>query len=134
MGQRAGGRAVVMVKIRTALVLIFAAIALAGLSGCATTAAPILTPVTVEVPISTPIYCEASALSKPKLPIADLKADSAPADTIRAYAATVVLLKGAVQERDLVIAGCAAPVGTPQAPATLELGTASATGTAREAK
>jgi hypothetical protein len=70
---------------------------------------PIATPIEVEVPVATPIYCSVAKLNKPALPIGELKADSAPADTIRAYAATVAILKGAVEQRDSVLAGCAAP-------------------------
>ena len=86
-------------------------IAMSMAAGCAGTAPPILTPIEVQVPIATPIYCRVAKLDKPGLPIADLKSDSAPQDTIRAYAATVAILKGAVTERDLSIAGCAAPAG-----------------------
>ncbi|MGH7906266.1 MAG: hypothetical protein ACREP6_06530 [Candidatus Binataceae bacterium] len=80
------------------------------LAGCA--AGPSAPPRLVEVkaPIPTPVYCAVPALVKPALPIAGLTPVSAPADTIRAYAATVVILKGAVEDRDQVIAGCAAPV------------------------
>lgn len=70
---------------------------------------PIAEPVTVKVPVYKPVYCQIPALAKPALPIAELQPDSAPADTIRAYAATVVILKGALGERDAVIAGCAKP-------------------------
>jgi len=85
------------------------AVAGALLGGCASTPPTIMTPVEVKVPIATPVYCQVAKLDRPTLPIAALKADSAPADTIRAYAATVALLKGAVVERDAAIAGCAAP-------------------------
>jgi hypothetical protein len=71
--------------------------------------APILTPMAVNVPVATPVYCTVAKLDKPAMPISTLKADSAPADTMRAYAATVAILKGAVEERDSVIAGCAPP-------------------------
>jgi hypothetical protein len=92
-------------------ILIAALITTAVTSGCAGTPPPILTPIEVQVPIATPIYCQVAKLDKPALPIAELKSDSAPQDTIRAYAATVAILKGAVTERDLSIAGCAAPAG-----------------------
>ena len=80
------------------------------LNGCAN-APPqsIATPIEVKVPVATPIYCPVAKLDKPALPIAELKADSTPADTVRAYAATVAILKGAVEQRDSVLAGCAAP-------------------------
>ena len=81
--------------------------------GCAAQPQPILTPVQVEVPIATPVYCGVSKLGKPALPIGGLNATSPPADTIRAYAATVALLKGAVEERDLEFAGCIDPAATP---------------------
>jgi hypothetical protein len=80
-------------------------------AGCASAPplGPIVAPVTVKVPVYEPVYCAIPALAKPALPISELHADSAPADTIRAYAATVVMLKGAVSERDAVIAGCRKP-------------------------
>ncbi|MBF6559121.1 MAG: hypothetical protein IVW56_02435 [Candidatus Binataceae bacterium] len=70
------------------------------------------------MPIYAPVYCEPPALTHPALPIAALTARSAAADTMRAYAATVEILKGAVDDRDAVIAGCASPAGNAlQAPA-----------------
>jgi hypothetical protein len=105
MGQRASGGIGVVVRTRIISLAITMAVA-----GCATQAAPpILTPVEVRVPIATPVYCQVGKLDNPELPIRRLKADSDPDDTIRAYAATVAILKGAVRQRDLVIAGCAAP-------------------------
>ncbi len=86
-----------------------AALALSVLAGCAGQAAPLTVPMRVEIPVATPVYCAAPAMEKPALPIAALDGDSAPADTIRAYAETVVILKGAVEQRDLVLAGCAKP-------------------------
>ena len=50
--------------------------------------------------------------------MAELKRGTAPADTIRAYAATVVILKAAVRERDAVLAGCAKPADSPQPPSS----------------
>jgi hypothetical protein len=85
------------------------------LAGCAS-APPlgqVAAPVTVKVPVYEAVYCAIPTLAKPALPIAELHADSAPADTIRAYAATVVMLKGAVSERDAVIAGCKRPQAGP---------------------
>jgi hypothetical protein len=112
MGQRASGGAVFMVN-RFSF-----AVAMALLTGgCASTVSPpILAPIEVKVPVATPVYCEVGKVDRPALPLAALKADSAPADTIRAYAATVVILKGAVLERDSVIAGCVAPASS--APST----------------
>ena len=109
MGQRASGGVVFMVNkfsFAVAMALLIA--------GCAATTRPILTPIEVKVPFATPVYCAVGKLDKPALPLAALKADSPPADTIRAYAATVAILKGAVQERDSVLAGCAAPVSGPR--------------------
>jgi hypothetical protein len=103
MGERARRGAVIVVKIFIALV------ATASIAGCAGGQQPILTPIEVKVPVATPVYCRVAQLARPVLPIAELKMDSAPPDTIRAYAATVAILKGAVRERDLVIAGCAPP-------------------------
>jgi hypothetical protein len=88
---------------------------MAGICGCASAPPPpILTPIEVKVPVATPVYCQVAKLDKPALPIAALKSDSAPEDTIRAYAATVAILKGAVRQRDLALQGCAAPVSDPQ--------------------
>jgi hypothetical protein len=107
MGQRASGGAVIVVRTLIALVVLGASIC-----GCATEQPqPILAPVEVKVPVATPVYCQVAKLDRPELPISALKADSAPDDTIRAYAATVAVLKGAVRERDLAIEGCAAPAG-----------------------
>jgi hypothetical protein len=91
------------------------------IAGCASEPPePIPTPIEVKLPISVHIYCSGSKLDKPALSIAKLKADSSPADTIRAYAATVAILKGAVKERDAALAGCAAPASAPtRAAATL---------------
>ena len=93
-----------MVNSRIAIVMCVGAI-----WGCAAQSEPVLTPVEVRVPIATPVYCEVSKLDRPALPLATLNAQSPPADTIRAYAATVALLKGAVEERDLELAGCTDP-------------------------
>jgi len=107
LGQRAGGGAVLVVNRLIALIMI------GTMGGCATAAQPILTPVEVKVPVAIPIYCQVAKLDKPALPIAALKADSAPADTIRGYAATVAILKGAVLQRDLALEGCVGPAGGP---------------------
>jgi len=74
-------------------------------------------PVAVQVPVYEPVYCQVHVGAPPGLPIASLTAKSAPADTMRAYAATVILLKGLVRERDALIAGCAAPADPPRGPA-----------------
>jgi hypothetical protein len=82
------------------------------LAGCAFSPpflSPPAVPVEVRVPVYQPVYCTAHAAAPPRLPIASLTAVSPPADTMRAYAATVILLKGLVRERDALIAGCAAP-------------------------
>jgi hypothetical protein len=85
----------------------------AAIGGCARAAAPLAVPMKVSVPIPVPVYCAATAPARPALQIATLAPDSAPADTIRAYAATVVILKAAVADRDQLLRACAAP----QAPA-----------------
>jgi hypothetical protein len=122
MGQRASGGAVVVVR---TLVLTLAL--MTSVFGCAAIGPqPILTPIEVKVPVATPVYCQVAKLDKPELPLSALKADSAPDDTIRAYAATVAILKGAVQQRDLVLEGCAAPVGGQQQTPAASDGTASA--------
>ena len=69
------------------------------------------TPLEVKVPVYEPVYCMPPAHPNPALPIAGLTAAAAPADTLRAYAATVVVLKATVRELDSLIAGCAEPVG-----------------------
>ncbi|HEY2526084.1 MAG TPA: hypothetical protein VGI29_13550 [Candidatus Binataceae bacterium] len=61
----------------------------------------------VQVPVLHETPCPAPALADPTLPLAALKPQSPPADTMRAYAAAVAILKGAVRERDAVLAGCA---------------------------
>ncbi|HUY28528.1 MAG TPA: hypothetical protein VMV27_14045 [Candidatus Binataceae bacterium] len=92
-------------SVRMAAVLSIAAM----LGGCARAAAPILEPMKVSVPIPEPVYCAASAPGHPRLPIANLGAGSAPADTVRAYAATVVILKASVAQRDELLRACSAP-------------------------
>jgi hypothetical protein len=85
-----------------------AAIATA-IAGCAAAAAPApaVRPLMVQVPVLHETPCPVPALEHPVLPIAGLKPGSPPADTMRAYAAAVAILKGAVRERDAVLAGCA---------------------------
>ena len=85
------------------LVLAFA------LAGCAagTGPAPTVRPLMVQVPVLHETPCPAPALADPALPLAGLRPESPPADTMRAYAAAVAILKGAVRERDAVLAGCA---------------------------
>jgi len=81
------------------------------LAGCAS-APPFLPPaepVEVRIPVDRPVYCTATAPARPALPISALRSGASPAETIRSYAATVVILKGAVRDRDTLIAGCAAP-------------------------
>ena len=87
---------------------------LALLAGCALAppAGTFPAPVIVKVPVYEAVYCTPPKLERPKLPVGALVPDSSPADTLRAYAATVVLLKGAVEERDEVIAGCERPSST----------------------
>ncbi|HLW69389.1 MAG TPA: hypothetical protein VKS22_02085 [Candidatus Binataceae bacterium] len=81
------------------------------LAGCAS-APPFLPPaepVEVRIPVDRPVYCAAPPPARPVLPIGALRTGSSPAETLRSYAATVIILKGAVRERDTLIAGCAAP-------------------------
>jgi hypothetical protein len=80
-----------------------------ALAGCAAGAAPPppAAPVKVEVPVLRQVPCPLPRLADPALPLAALKLDSPPADTMRAYAAAVAILKGAVRERDALLAGCA---------------------------
>jgi hypothetical protein len=93
----------------------FLPLSLVLLSGCALSP-PLFSPATpleVQVPVYQPVYCTPPTLANPKLPVSALTAASPPADTIRAYAASVVLLKGAVRELDSIIEGCAAPAAVP---------------------
>lgn len=90
------------------------------LTGCASAPPlePLVMPQIVKVPVAQPIYCPAAKMTQPELPVAELKRGTAPADTIRAYAAAVVILKGAVRERDAVIAGCTKPGDSKEPPST----------------
>ena len=84
-------------------------------SGCAFSppfGAPAV-PVEVKVPVYRPVYCQTPPRVVPELPIAGLLPTTAPADTMRAYVATVMVLKGMVRERDALIAGCAEPPSAP---------------------
>ena len=103
-----GGRAALLVSLRRASA---AACAATVLAGCAAgnPPPPVLRTVTVQVPIVRQVPCAAPILGDPSLPIAKLKPDSPPSDTMRAYAAAVAILKGAVRERDSVLAGCVHP-------------------------
>jgi hypothetical protein len=89
----------------TRLAALACALAIAGCAAGAPAAPP--PPLMVQVPVLHQTPCPAPTLARPALPIAGLKAGSPPADTIRAYAAAVAILKGAVRERDAVLAGCA---------------------------
>jgi hypothetical protein len=93
-------------------------------AGCAvgSAPAPVVRPLMVRVPVLHETPCPMPALADPALPIAGLKPASAPADTMRAYAAAVAILKGAVRERDAVLAGCARAAR--KAPATATVATA----------
>jgi hypothetical protein len=98
-----------MVKYLLPLILVL-------LIGCtvAPSTSPMTAPIEVKVPIFEPIYCAAPKLTRPKLPVSELVLTSPAADTVRAYAASIVLLKGAVRQRDEVIAGCVTPTGRNQ--------------------
>jgi hypothetical protein len=87
-----------------------AAVAALALAGCATAApaAPAELP-RIEVPVPVKVYCSVPELERPALPIATLGASSSPADAVRMYASTVAILKGAVRQRDVMLAGCRAP-------------------------
>jgi hypothetical protein len=65
--------------------------------------------VEVRVPVYEPVYCGSGTPARPALPIAGLNPNSRPAETIKAYAASVALLKGAVIQLDSLLAGCAGP-------------------------
>jgi type IV pilus biogenesis protein CpaD/CtpE len=89
---------------------------LALLIGCAVAPPTLQTapPVEVKLPMPELVYCLTPKLTRPVLPVATLALTSRPADTIRAYAASIVLLKGAVRQRDAVIAGCVRPANESQ--------------------
>jgi hypothetical protein len=89
------------------------------LAGCAS-APPFLSPaqpVEVQIPLDRPVDCMSTPPARPALPISALGTGVSPADTIRSYAATVVILKGAVRDGDALIAGCAALPAAAQAAA-----------------
>ena len=79
----------------------------AAVAGCVGPASQPPVMVTAEVPIAKLVYCDVAPPAYPVLPIANLGADSAPADTVRAYAETIALLKSAVRQRDALIESCA---------------------------
>ena len=85
-------------------------------SGCASRMPPPPEVVTANVPVEVPVYCKVPQLTRPDLPIASLTDASSAADCVRAYAASVALLKAAVVERDSILDGCAAPASTPEIP------------------
>ncbi|HTJ09788.1 MAG TPA: hypothetical protein VL393_08905 [Candidatus Binataceae bacterium] len=87
-----------------------------AIAGCAAGAPPAPAPLMVQVPVLHQTPCPAPTLARPVLPLAGLEAGSPPADTIRAYAAAVAILKGAVRERDAVLAGCARAKSAAPAP------------------
>jgi len=64
-------------------------------------------PVEVKVPVPVLVRCDVTIPPRPEIPIAKLEPTSAPADTIRAYASSVALLKGLVIARETLLAGCA---------------------------
>jgi hypothetical protein len=81
-----------------------------ALAGCAGAGPPpTVRPLMVQVPVLHETPCPVPALADPALPLAGVGPESPPADTMRAYAAAVAILKGAVRERDAVLAGCAHP-------------------------
>jgi hypothetical protein len=105
-----------------------AAVTLAGCAGASIAPAP--RPVMVEVPVPTLVYCAAPAPTRPVLAIASLDSDSPPADTVRAYAASVMVLKAAVVERDSILRGCAAPADAAAPSGGIEVGGAGGAGSA----
>ena len=72
------------------------------LAGC--TSEPVIRTVEVRVPVAA--ECPAPpSLVRPALPLADITADSSPADVLRAYAATVEALMGYSLELEGVLDG-----------------------------
>jgi len=96
----------------------FLPLSLVLLAGCALSPPPFApaTPIEIKVPVFQPVYCTMPQLANPLLPISALTASSPPADTLRAYAASVVLLKGAVRDLDSIIEGCSEPSPPPPPP------------------
>ena len=97
-----------MVKVTAGLLALIGAIALAACETQIDDHVP-PPPQQVEIPIAQPVYCDVPKMSRPGLPIVELSAGSSPAETMRAYAASIALLKGAVSQRDEILAGCARP-------------------------
>ena len=81
--------------VNKAVAAMFAAGAFA-LAGCAAGAgpAPTVRPLMVQVPVLHETPCPVPALADPALPLAGVGPESPPADTMRAYAAAVAILKG----------------------------------------
>ena len=65
--------------------------------------------ITVKVPIYQSVYCDPPELGDPELPVSALQPGTTPAKTMRAFAGSIVILKGAVRERDEIIKGCERP-------------------------
>jgi hypothetical protein len=111
-----------------------------ALAACARVVAPPAPrAVMVNVPVLHTVYCAAPELKPPTLALASLGADSPPADTMRSYVASVMVLKSAVRERDAILRGCGAPAegesavtadASPQTSAGAAGGVASAPGVA----
>jgi hypothetical protein len=74
------------------------------LSACATPIAPTKPPTKVEIPVVVEVP-EPPEFTLPILPIANLTeaSKSQPNEVVKAYAATVELLKGEVKARDLAL-------------------------------
>jgi len=81
------------------------AIGMMAATGCAA-APPAPRAIEVRIPVPVEVPCQVPVIPRPALPIAELNSGSTPADTVRAYAATVAILKGAVEERDEALSGC----------------------------
>ncbi len=87
------------------------------LLGCAARPpAPVPQTVVADVPVARRVYCDVKIPARPALPIAALAPSATPADVVRAYAASVALLKGAVVAREALLRGCARP--SPRAPSS----------------
>ena len=65
--------------------------------------------ITVKVPMYQSVYCDPPSLGNPELPVSALRPGTPPAATMRAFAGSIVILKGAVHERDEIIKGCEKP-------------------------
>jgi hypothetical protein len=83
---------------REARVMLLTGILLVGIGGCATPRPATLIPVAVSCPPPPP-------LGRPALPIADLEPGDPPATVVKAFATSVQILQGFVEELQAILDG-----------------------------